>query len=175
MLDAEWVLYKEQYTAMMAGHHTDIGLYVPVHRPDTVLEDARDYMGQQGDYEYLPGKKIATSYIWGVLASKVYGRDLIECLNDPSLLATDAGMILYEDIPEMYDSLMESHDPVDLQWMSEGWCPYTAFYFWAECTLEGSAVLESHFINDALDEFTPENYIEVISHLWEDLSCQSIS
>lgn len=162
----EWVAYKQQYAMMMMGCHTDIGLYTPVHRPDSVLEDAKDYMDTQGNREYLPGKKVATSYIWAVLASKVYSRDVIECLNDPTLIAVDDGMVLYDDIPDVYDQLLQDYDPVNIGWISAGWSAWTAFYFWAECTADGYAALEEHFINDTLDDFIPENYIEKIKHLW---------
>ena len=76
-------------------------------------------------------------------------------------------MVLYDDLPEVYDRLMKDYSPTDLSWMANGWTPYTAFYFWAECTLEGSAVLESHYINDTLDQFIPENYLETIAYLWD--------
>lgn len=163
----DWLIYKEQYSIMMMGCHTDIGLYTPVYRPDCILIDAKDYMDVQGNREYMPGKKVATSYIWGVLASKVYGKDLIECLNDDTLIAVDDGMVLYDDLPAVYDRLMKDYSPTDLSWMANGWTPYTAFYFWAECTLEGSAVLESHYINDTIDQFIPENYLETIAYLWD--------
>lgn len=163
---SEWIVYKEQYSLMMIDHHSDIGLYEPISRPDTVLPDSIDYMEHQGHYEYAPGKKVATSFIWAVLATSIYGGTIENNLNDSTLIDEDDRMVLYKDAKDIYDVLISKYSIDDLSWLSSGWCPYTAFYFWAECTLEGATVLESHYINDTLDQFIPENYIEKITHLW---------
>lgn len=160
-----WVLYKNQYQTMMDGYHSDIGLYVPVERPATRLEDAVDYVTTKGEYEYAPGKKICTSLIWAVLACRLYGGDVRDRLNDPTLIDRGDRMVLYEDDPGTYESLLETLGD-GVEWIGNGWGPWSAFYFWAECTAEGYAALEEHFINDTLDDFIPENYIEKIKHLW---------
>lgn len=161
-----WLVYKEQYTIMMTGQHTDIGLYDPVDRPNNGLEDALDYISNQGNHAYLPGKTIATTYIWAVLAASLYGGDVRELLNDRTLVNHTDDPVYYDDAPDVYDKLIDTLG-TDPSFIANGWSPYTAFYFWAECTPEGSSTLEEHYLNDTLDQFIPENYIEKLTHLWK--------
>ncbi len=161
-----WVFYKEQYSLLMYDNHSDVGLYVPVMRPLHRLEDAIDYVVQRGDYDYRPGKKISVSYIWAVLAASIYGGDVITHLNDPTLIDINDDMVLYDDDPDTYDHLIRTLG-TDPSFIANGWGPYTAFYFWAECTAEGTEALEEHYLNDTLDQFIPENYIEKLTHLWK--------
>lgn len=167
-----WVWFMDQYGVMMVDHHTDIGLYPVIHEDhENRVEWAIDYVTTQGDYEYYPGKKMMTSLIWAVLAHHVYGTPLLEALDDPTLILEQDRMVRYSSDPTGYHEILErleidpDMDAIPVDFILEGWGPWSAFYFWVECTQEGYEAVIQHHVDGTLDQLTPENYHERICTL----------
>ena len=153
-----WEFLIRSYADIMRDHHTDVGLYPTVTKDfDGRYKWAMDYVTNKGDYEMYPGKKMMTSLIYAYLANHYYHVPIKEALDDPTLILVDDKMVLYSSDQSTYDKLIEELGD-GIGWILGGWGPWSAFYFWAECTVDGYEVLMEHFINDTLDNFTPENY-----------------
>ena len=132
----EWRMWQQVYNSLVTEHTDARHLHQRVEKPYNV-EDALNYVKEQGTVGVYPAKSYIVAVIYATMVNKVYGEDLYEALNDPELLhGQDDFFVPYSQEKERYDELIERLKSMG-NWLEGGWAPKTVEYFHLECTEEG--------------------------------------
>lgn len=129
--------YQEMYEALVSDHEDDFSNMPIVHHPELV-NNALHYFREATFPLIYPAKAYAVAIIYATLMEKEYGILARETLNDPELfMGHDEYFVTYGEDPETYDAILKGLEELP-DWISSGWAPKTARYWYLECTAAGN-------------------------------------
>lgn len=132
----EWKMWREVYNNLVTDH-TDAKHKHAFVESASVVNDAIDYVSQQGTVGRYPGKSRIVSIIYATCISQTYGEDFFRVLDDPELFQNpDDWFTPYSEDKENYDAILARLKDIP-DWIKGGWAPKTVEYFHLECTEAG--------------------------------------
>lgn len=141
---SEWKMWQQMYDALVKEHTDARELHPRVYKPFDV-EDALNYVREQGEVGVYPAKSYMVAIIYAVMIENTYGDPIRQTLDDPDLfLGQDDDFVRYSENKFTYDYLLDQLAKIP-NWIEGGWAPKTVEYFHAECTQEGYEKLAAQY------------------------------
>lgn len=129
-------LYQRIYNDLVKDHEDDLK-HTPWVLDDEIVENAIRYFEKAEFPLVYPAKSYSVAVIYAKLIEEKYGIPLRETLDDEDLfLGGDEFFKPYREDPYNYESILQRLDAIE-DWLTKGFAPMTARYFYLECTEEG--------------------------------------